>query len=216
MKKILLSIKQYVINRFISINTMTKEHPVFSGIAFIILFYIFDSYASENFMIIDNKTYAIIITALLVVFYTTYTMTKLESETLTAKQRKFNIGAFAVLSIISIVAFAFYDPVIGTILPSIHASHNKSQILLWILVAPVVEELVFRYLFYDKWALSKFKKPIAMLIVLIIFVMLHPVTDMQSFVMHLLPALLLFMTYDMAGIYTSITVHMIFNTLSLL
>lgn len=216
MKKMLLSIKQYATSKFISINTMTKEHPLFSGIAVILLFYVFAAYASKNVMVIDNRTYATIIVVMLITFYTTYMMTKLKSETLTTRQRKFNNGAFTVLSIISVVAFAFYDPVIGTLLPSLYASYNKSQILLWTLVTPVTEELVFRYLFYDKWALSKFKKPIAMLLVLIVFVLLHPVTNMQTFVMYLLPALLLFMTYDMGGIYASIAVHMIFNTLSLL
>lgn len=193
----------------------TRKHPILSGIAIIVLFYIFDTYASQNVNVIDNTVYALIIITMLYIFYMTYMKTKLASETLTPRLRKVNLISFAILSVVSIVAFLFYDTIFGTLLPNLYAGYNKSQILLWILVTPVSEELVFRYLFYDKWALSKFKKPIAMLIVAVFFVILHPVTDVPSFIMYFLPTLLLFMSYDMGGIYASIAVHMIFNTLSL-
>lgn len=195
---------------------MTDKHPIFSGIAIIILFWIFDSHASKNVNAIDNLTYAIIVLGMLTIFYVTYVKSKLSDKTLTPKMRKAHIIGFISLSLVSITAFMFYDSVFSVVLPALYDGYNKSQLLLWILVTPVSEELVFRYLFYDKWALAKFKKPIAMMIVAIFFVMLHPVTDLSSFVIYLLPTLLLFMTYDMGGIYASILVHMVFNTIALL
>lgn len=215
MTKLLSPVKRYFLNQVAQINTMTRKHPILSGIAIIVLFYIFDTYASKNVNVIDNKVYAVIIVAMLSIFYITYMKTKLESDTLTPKLRKVNITAFAIMSVVSLTAFLFYDAIFGTLLPSLYTGYNKSQILLWVLVTPISEELIFRYLFYDKWALSKFKKPIAMIIVAIFFVMLHPVTGLPTFIMYLLPTLLLFMTYDMGGIYASIAVHMIFNALSL-
>lgn len=210
------AVRGFVQRQMEQANTMAVKHPIISGIAIIILFYALDVYATENAGNINDGIYAAIMVIMLVAFYAVYVVSTLKSETITPGKKKSRITAFTVLSIISFIVAFFYDPVIGTILPTLYAKYNQSQILLWILITPVFEELVFRYLLYDKWALTRFKKPFAMLLILIIFVVLHPVTDAQSFMMHLLPALLLFVTYDLGGIYASLTVHILFNTLSLL
>lgn len=99
--------------------------------------------------------------------------------------------------------------------PGLYTDYYPSQIVALIFIAPLMEELLFRYLLYDRFAKGKYKKWQAFIFSMIIFTVCHPVTSLRTFNLYLVPSFLLYAVYEELGIYGSLFIHMAFNLIVL-
>lgn len=99
--------------------------------------------------------------------------------------------------------------------PGLDAAYYPSELALFLLIAPVLEELTFRYLLYDMWAKKKYGKWWGMAASGLIFVLCHPITGWQTLCLYWIPALMLYLVYEDWGIYGSILAHVIYNFFAL-
>lgn len=205
---------------YIALDKITRyisEHPIFSGIAIIIAYFMFDN----EFMIGSGTTLAkdeLILSSLFIAYfayYIAYLRKKLKSN-LSDTERKKEILFFSSLIIVTLGIFISYDSLITQYLPSIGDNYYKSEVVVFLILAPIFEEISFRYLLYDKWAKVKYGKIIGGILIGIIFIIFHPINNFIGFAMYWLPTLFLFMTYDSGGIKASITAHMLYNIVALL
>ena len=82
-------------------------------------------------------------------------------------------------------------------------------------MAPVMEELSFRYLLYDRWAKPRFGTVKAVLLTGFLFVICHPVGNINAMILYWIPTLAFYLVYDSFGLYGSIVAHMIYNFVAL-
>lgn len=129
---------------------------------------------------------------------------------------KSTVFKFLMLVMVAIVFTIAYKPIVGSLLPSIFSGYKFSNVVLIVIIAPILEELAFRYLLYDKWAKPKFGTWKAVLMVGLMFVITHPIVNMNGFALYWLPTLLFFSIYDLGGIYPAILAHMLFNIIAIL
>lgn len=128
--------------------------------------------------------------------------------------KRYVIGIFGLLTILTIIIAFGYDGIIKC-MPNLDAVYYPSQIYLMVWIAPVFEELVFRYYLYDNWARKKYGKILGIIFTGIIFVFCHPITDINSLVLYWIPTLLFYMVYETFGLYGSILVHILYNLIAL-
>lgn len=124
------------------------------------------------------------------------------------------IGWLAILisGIIILIAEPFVVP---KCFPVLDTTYYQSQIILMAFIAPVMEELIFRYLLYDRWLRRKWGWFWGFMAVAFLFVMCHPVTNVHSFVIYWVPTVLFFLIYHEFGLYGSIVIHMIYNMMAM-
>lgn len=99
--------------------------------------------------------------------------------------------------------------------PVLDDTWHQSQIMLMLIVAPIVEEIIFRYLLYDRWLRRKWGWFWGFVAASVIFAICHPVTNMHAFVIYWVPTLLFFLIYHEFGLYGSIVMHMIYNMMAI-
>lgn len=119
------------------------------------------------------------------------------------------ITAYGVLLLIS-------EPFVVTrFFPVLDNNYYQSQIMMMLFIAPIMEEIIFRYLLYDRWLRRKWGWFWGFMTASLIFVICHPVTDFRSFVIYLAPTVLFFLIYHEFGLYGAITIHMIYNMIAI-
>lgn len=131
------------------------------------------------------------------------------------KKRRFVLRCFRIMTLLTIIIPLGYDEIIIKWMPNLRMVYYESQVYLYILIAPIFEELTFRYFLYDKWARPKWGALKGFLISGILFVICHPVANLESMVLYWVPTLLFYLVYDSFGLYGSIAAHMIFNFIAL-
>lgn len=114
------------------------------------------------------------------------------------------------------IVFLVAEPVIiPRFFPVLNNTYYSSQIILMLFVAPVMEEIIFRYLLYDRWLRRKWGWFWGFMAASLIFVICHPVTNMHSLIIYWAPTLLFFLIYHEFGLYGAIVMHMIYNMMAI-
>ena len=93
--------------------------------------------------------------------------------------------------------------------------YYASQPCYQVLFAPIVEELLFRYILYDGWARNKLGRFKGAFVVGIIFILFHFPVSIGLFVLYIVPVVFLFLFYEQFGLYGAILAHMTYNFLAL-
>ena len=204
-------------------KTLLGSHPVFSGL-FIFLVYLIMDDALLN--VSKNagaglSTGCLLLT--LVIFYIFYVSGyasghPLQGEDVPAcinRKKSYVIWMFRVMTVLTVIIPLSYDEIITKWMPNLDVVYYPSQVFLLVLIAPILEELTFRYFFYDQWAKQKFGVVKGILIVGFLFVICHPVGNLNGLLTYSVPTLLFFLMYDSCGLYGSIAAHVIFNFIAL-
>lgn len=114
------------------------------------------------------------------------------------------------------ILFMILEPVtVPRFFTMLDSNYYESQILLMLFIAPVMEEIIFRYLLYDRWLRQKWGWLWGCVAATFVFVICHPVTDFNSFVIYWAPTVLFFAIYHEFGLYGSIVIHMIYNMMAI-
>lgn len=112
--------------------------------------------------------------------------------------------------------FLIIEPIIvPKFFPVLDETYYRQQIMLMLFIAPVMEEIIFRYLLYDRWLKRKWGWFWGFVAASFIFVLCHPVTNMHSLVIYWVPTVLFFLVYREFGLYGSIVIHMIYNMMAI-
>lgn len=114
------------------------------------------------------------------------------------------------------VLFLILEPVIvPRFFKVVDETYHSSQLALLLIIAPIMEEIVFRYLLYDRWLRKKWGWFWGFLAASFVFVICHPITNVHALVIYWVPTVLFFLVYHEFGIYGSILMHMIYNIMAL-
>lgn len=114
------------------------------------------------------------------------------------------------------VIFLIIEPfIVPRFFPVLDNTYYQSQILLMLFIAPVMEEIIFRYLLYDRWLKRKWGWFWGFLAASFVFVICHPVTNVHSLIIYWAPTLLFFLIYQEFGLYGAIVMHMIYNMMAI-
>lgn len=217
------TLKKFIRKRIISpINKnhiFFQAHPIFAGLIIIVTYFLLDLYmvAAD---VPDYFGYMGLGFALLFL-YIGYVHTIVDNNIsgdikLTKKRKQYIFFGFVILTVLTSIITVGYNSIIAEFIPSIFKNYFKSQVILLIVIAPITEELAFRYFLYDKWAKERFGVIKGMLIVGTIFVLTHPITTIEGFALYWLPTLFFYLIYNNYGLYASIIAHMIFNIVAMM
>lgn len=130
------------------------------------------------------------------------------------KKRYVLIGWFAIF-IWGIILLIAEPIIVPKFFPVLNSTYYQSQILFMLFIAPIMEEIIFRYLLYDRWLKRKWGWFWGFMAASLIFVVCHPVTNMHSVVIYWIPTLLFFLVYQEFGLYGSIVIHMLYNMMAI-
>lgn len=114
------------------------------------------------------------------------------------------------------VLFLIFEPVVvPKFFKLLDNTYYGSQIMLMLYIAPVMEEIAFRYLLYDRWLRRKLGWFWGFMAASLLFVICHPVTNVHSLIIYWAPTLLFFLIYHEFGLYGSIIMHIIYNMIAI-
>lgn len=114
------------------------------------------------------------------------------------------------------VLFLIFEPVVvPKFFKLLDNTYYGSQIMLMLYIAPVMEEIAFRYLLYDRWLRRKMGWFWGFMAASLLFVICHPVTNVHSLIIYWAPTLLFFLIYHEFGLYGSIIIHIIYNMIAI-
>lgn len=114
------------------------------------------------------------------------------------------------------VLFLIFEPVVvPKFFKLLDNTYYGSQIMLMLYIAPVMEEIAFRYLLYDRWLRRKLGWFCGFMAASLLFVICHPVTNVHSLIIYWAPTLLFFLIYHEFGLYGSIIMHIIYNMIAI-
>lgn len=113
------------------------------------------------------------------------------------------------------VAALVVEPFVINFFPALDSTYHQSQIMLMLFIAPVMEEIIFRYLLYDRWLKRKWGWFWGFIAASLIFVVCHPVTNVHSLIIYWVPTLLFFLIYQEFGLYGAIVMHTIYNMMAI-
>lgn len=130
-------------------------------------------------------------------------------------KKKYAITGWLCVLLWGVIFLAAEPFVISRFFPMLDETYYQSQIVLMMYIAPVMEEVVFRYLLYDRWLRRKWGWLGGFLAASLIFVMFHPVTNMHALVIYWVPTLLFFLVYYEFGLYGSIVIHILYNMMAI-
>lgn len=130
-------------------------------------------------------------------------------------KKKFSLIGWALITLWGIMLLLAEPYVVPKIFPVLDETYHRSQIMLMLYIAPIMEEIVFRYLLYDRWLKRKWGWLGGFLASCLIFVACHPVTNTHSFVIYWVPAVMFYLIYHEFGLYGSIVIHMLYNMMAI-
>lgn len=130
-------------------------------------------------------------------------------------KKRFVLIGWIVIAVWGILLLVFEPILVPKFFPVLDSTYSESQIMLMVFIAPVMEEITFRYLLYDRWLKRKWGWFLGFLASSLIFVLCHPVTDLHSAVVYYVPTILFFLIYRECGLYGSILMHMIYNMIAI-
>lgn len=200
-----------------------QKHPVYTAVSLIILYFLCDIYLLNLY---DDSATNLAITSLILVlllFYFYYVhgyvvgclpKQKQDIPTTWKHPKRIVLIGYGLIGILTLFLAIGY-PIWIKAFSNVDGAYYQSQVILLICIAPVVEELCFRYFLYDRWARVRFGKWKGLLLTGFLFVLCHPVSDIQSMVLYWMPTICFYFVYDSFGLYGSIVVHMLFNFIAL-
>lgn len=200
-----------------------QEHPICTAVILLILYFIMDDVLLDVKENAKTETIFLCLFITLAVFYSCYVMGYQTGAYQRGKdipifirhQKRYMTWMFWILTILTGIISLGYDEIITRWMPNLNNVYYPSQVLLLVLIAPIIEELAFRYFLYERWALKKYGTIVGVLITGLLFVICHPVTGMDSMILYWIPTLLFYLIYDSFGIYGSIAAHILFNFIAL-
>ncbi len=130
-------------------------------------------------------------------------------------KRKYTDVGWILITVWGIVLLVGEPFIVPKLFPVLDSKYYQSQIMLMIYIAPVMEEIIFRYLLYDRGLRRKWGWFWGFVVASLIFVICHPVTNLHGLVIYWMPTLLFFLIYNEFGLYGSIVMHMIFNMMAI-
>lgn len=130
-------------------------------------------------------------------------------------KRKFVIVGWAVITAWGIISFIAEPYMMPKLFPVLAERYYNSQLMLMLFVAPVIEEVIFRYLLYDRWLRPKWGWLGGFLASSFLFVICHPVTNVHAMVIYWVPTVLFFLVYHEFGLYGAILIHMVYNMMAI-
>ena len=213
MKKLYIKLRDSIA----SLSERMNQYPIYGAILVIITYFMIDNTFIGSLLPKRVPNSIIIVSMIMVLglLFIVY-VSQVIRNTRDAKLKRYAMVGFLVTTLIAI-AFTFgYDTVIAKLLPTLFQRYTKAKVLIIVVIAPILEELAYRYLLYDKWAKPKLGTFKAVLIVGIVFIVTHPITNMSGLLIYWLPTLFFFSVYDLGGLYPTILVHMIFNIIALM
>lgn len=200
------------------------KKPFWTGMSLIILYFLMDAYLLDTGEEMEPVLLGLCLGASLALFYLYYVHGRVFGPERKGaidipsfcKHPKQAAGiGFLILVLLSVLLFVGYQPMMTDWFPSLGDHYYRSQLTLLLLIAPMIEELSFRYFLYDRWARRKYGIVKGILLTGLIFVICHPVGNIQSMILYWVPTLAFYLIYETFGLYGSIAAHMIFNFVAL-
>lgn len=130
-------------------------------------------------------------------------------------RKKYAVAGWIAITIWSVLFLALEPLVVPRFFKLVDETYYSSQLALMIIVAPVMEEIIFRYLLYDRWLRRKWGWFWGFVVASFVFVVCHPITNVHALVIYWVPTLLFFLVYHEFGLYGSIIMHMVYNIMAL-
>lgn len=130
-------------------------------------------------------------------------------------KKKYAVIGWLAITVWGVILLIAEPVLVSKFFPVLDDKYYQSQIMLIVFVAPVMEEIIFRYLLYDRWLKRKWGWFWGFLAASLIFVVCHPVTDVHSLIIYWAPTLLFFLIYQEFGLYGAIVMHMIYNMMAI-
>lgn len=201
-----------------------QAHPIKMAAAVLAIYFLMDSYMLNTLKEIGERKTALCFSFAFALFYIGYVAQYhfrcpapigKDIPGWIKNPRNYVLNLFLILVIIVQAVSLSYDAIILNWFPNLEITYYRSQVFLLVFIAPVLEELTFRYFLYDRWARIKFGEIKGILLTSFIFVICHPVTNIESMILYWWPALAFYLVYESFGLYGSIAAHMVFNFLAL-
>lgn len=211
-------IKDKVSPRINKLSEKINKNIAISGIVLIASYYLFDKELLGPNQLIREADQSMLIFALIsswIIYYVTYLHDQLKGEQ-SKKKRTIEIVFFVGLIILSSTLIIGYDTILPMILPTIQKSNYKAELMVFLILAPIIEETTYRKLFYNQWARPKYGKIKGGALIGFIFVITHPVVSLGGFILYWIPTLMFFMVYDLGGIKASIIIHFLYNLVAIM
>lgn len=212
-KRLRTAIHRHIATPLDKLGTTFHAHPVFGGVVIIITYFLLDSVLMDRYDTAPDSMIYLGIGYAIVFLLISYIRPMIYAKN---QNKRFVYGITLSCSLLLFGIVLSYDTVIATILPTLHDGYLKPQVISLCFIAPILEELAYRYLLYDKWAKKKWGTWIGAGVIGIIFVMAHPIMGAGGFVLYWLPTILFYVTYNTTGLYGSIVAHILFNIVALL
>ena len=130
-------------------------------------------------------------------------------------KKDYTVIGWIILTIWGILLLIAEPFVVPEFFPVLDSTYHQSQIMLMLFVAPVMEEIIFRYLLYDRWLRRKWGWFWGFVAASFVFVICHPVTNMHPLIIYWIPTLLFFLVYHEFGLYGAMVMHMIYNMMAI-
>lgn len=130
-------------------------------------------------------------------------------------KKRYAVAGWLVITLWGIIFLAAEPFLVQRFFPVVDKAYYQSQIMSILFIAPVMEEIIFRYLLYDRVLRPKWGKFWSFLAASLIFVAFHPVANMHALVIYWVPTVLFFLVYQEFGLYGSIVMHMVYNTMAI-
>lgn len=206
------TLKRFIINPIRKIGDNANQKPLYGALVVIATYFIFDAQFMDPYRKVQMPELLVGVIISIALFAVIYLAPQLE----TTQNRKRTLLPFIILSVLTLSITLGYDVIMPKLLPHIFEGYKIGNVVTVVIIAPILEELAFRYLLYDKWARPKFGKLKGILLISLVFIITHPIMNMTGFALYWLPTLFFFSVYDLGGIYPAILAHMLFNILAIL
>lgn len=202
------------------------KRPILNGILILAIYWVMDDLLLNVTDHVDKWQIILSLGMTLMIFYLYYVLgyifdcypAALEYKDIPSNvknRKKYVMTMFYLLLVLTITIPLGYDTIITKWIPILNQTYYPSQVLLLVCIAPILEELVFRYFLYDQWARIKYGPIKGMIVTGFLFVICHPVTDINSMILYWVPTILFYLIYDSFGLYGSILAHILFNLIAL-
>lgn len=202
------------------------KRPIVNGILILVIYWILDDLLLNVTDYVGNWQIILSLGLTIMIFYLYYVLGYIlgcypttngykDIPNTVKNRKKYVITMFYLILVLTITIPLGYDTIITKWIPILDHTYYPSQVLLLVCIAPILEELVFRYFFYDQWARIKYGSIKGMIATGFLFVICHPVTDIDSMILYWVPTILFYLIYDSFGLYGSILAHILFNLIAL-
>lgn len=204
--------------------SFAQKKPQWTALMMVILYFMLDAGMMDTEKELgrwDIASYAIMALVILYIFYAGDYHRNIcptggtDVPKFIKHRKQYVLIGFAVFFIWGILFLAAGPVVIPKLFPTLAGKFSQAQLALMLLIAPVMEEVTFRYLLYDRWLRQKYGWLLGFIVASFLFVMCHPITNLHSFIVYWAPTVMFFLVYHDFGLYGAILMHMIYNMIAI-